>query len=166
MKSKSINSHDLLNVYSIPFYPHTNPTGHIIFTATNITYVITITILQMREPRHREGTELPKTVNGGWGNRDLNPGSLTPECKLYLNPGVWWEEKLYLWKTRNTMRDNIVLKCGSNYKCCRNSVWRGTPSARVGLCARHCTGGFHPAHKGRQHSIRGRGRAQGLGLDR
>lgn len=44
------------------------------------------------------------------------------------------------------MRDNIVLKCGSNYKCYRNSVWRGTPSAWVGLCARHCTGCFHPAH--------------------
>lgn len=44
------------------------------------------------------------------------------------------------------MRDNIVLKCGSNYKCYRNSVWRGTPSAWVGLCARHCIGCFHPSH--------------------
>lgn len=88
MKRKSINSHDLLNVYIISLNPHTNPMGHIIVTTANITYVITITILQRREPRHREGKELPKIVNCGWWNRDLNPGSLTPECKLYLNPGV------------------------------------------------------------------------------
>lgn len=53
----------LLNVYIISLNPHTNPMGHIIVTAANITYVISIPILQMREPRHREGKELPKIVN-------------------------------------------------------------------------------------------------------
>lgn len=78
MKNKyNINSHDLLSVYIMSLNPHTNPLGHTV-TPANTSYVITIDILQMREPRGRGGKELSKMLSYAWWNRDLNPGSLTP----------------------------------------------------------------------------------------
>ena len=155
MKNK-YNNHDLLSVYIISLNPHTYPMGHIIVATTNTIYGITITTLQMRGPRHRRGKELFRIVSCYWQNRDQNPSRMTPECKLCLNPGVWgWRKSFIYGKQLNTMHDNIVLKCGSNYKCYRNSVWRGTPSAwaGAGLCARHCTGCFHPSHLRRGSTV-------------
>lgn len=65
MKTK-YNRHDLLSVYIISLNAHIYPVGHIIVTTTNTTYVITITTLQMREPRHRRGKELSRIVNYYW----------------------------------------------------------------------------------------------------
>lgn len=88
----NINSHDLLSIF---LNPHTNP-RHTVTTA-NTTYVITITILQMREQKGREGKQLSKTLNYEWWNRDLNPGSLTLELKLLTKaPGSLLEEMRYL----------------------------------------------------------------------
>ena len=76
--------------------PHTNPLGHTV-TPANTSCVITIAILQMREPRGRGGKELSKMLSYAWWNRDLNPGSLTPELKfLTKEPGILLEEMLYL----------------------------------------------------------------------
>lgn len=79
-------------IYIKSLNPHTNPLRHIIVTPTNIPHVITITIWQLREPRHREHQELPKIVNCcWWRNRDSNPGSLIQKASsLYIQEsGVW-----------------------------------------------------------------------------
>ena len=99
----------MINWVYIFLNPHTNPLRHTVTTA-NTTYVITITILQMREQKDREGKQLSKMLNYEWWNRDLNPGSLTLELKLLTKePGSLLEEMLYL--CENTWAQCMITLC-------------------------------------------------------